>query len=181
MKHSREAVAYHEAGHAVAALVLGLKIGRRGVTIVPDKRKGILGTAHILNQLREDPGCSIGPRTHLWLERLAVMCFAGDAAECKAKRKANGRRRFGAHQHYDQAAGVLECISTSPEQYKHRVEVAYFRARTLVDTHWALVQAVAEGLLVSRTLSRDDILAISSWNAVKLESGRRRGGKAQNG
>jgi hypothetical protein len=91
------------------------------------------------------------------------MCFAGDAAE----RKANDRRRFGAHQDYDQAAGVLEYISTSAEQYKHRVKVAYFGARTLVDTHWSLVEAVAEGLLVSGTLSRDDIMAISSWNTAK--------------
>jgi hypothetical protein len=31
---------YHEAGHAVAAFVLALKIGKRGVSIVPDREKG---------------------------------------------------------------------------------------------------------------------------------------------
>ena len=35
-RRRHESTAYHESGHAVAAFVLSLKIGRRGVTIVPD-------------------------------------------------------------------------------------------------------------------------------------------------
>ena len=41
-----ESTAYHEAGHAVAAFVLRLKIGRRGVTIVPDRERDMLGYAN---------------------------------------------------------------------------------------------------------------------------------------
>ena len=37
-----ESTAYHEAGHAVDAFVLRLKIGRRGVTIVPRRERDML-------------------------------------------------------------------------------------------------------------------------------------------
>ena len=40
-KQALEATAYHEAGHAVAQLFLGL--GLKRVTIVPDKEGGMLG------------------------------------------------------------------------------------------------------------------------------------------
>jgi ATP-dependent Zn protease len=52
-RRRHESTAYHEAGHAVAAFVLRLKIGRRGVTIVPDKEHDVLGYANIAAQLRE--------------------------------------------------------------------------------------------------------------------------------
>ena len=41
--------AYHEAGHAVVAFRLGLRIGRGGITIAPSEDSS--GTAHILLQL----------------------------------------------------------------------------------------------------------------------------------
>jgi ATP-dependent Zn protease len=44
-RRRHESTAYHEACHAVAAFVLRLKIGRPGVTIVPDKECDILGYA----------------------------------------------------------------------------------------------------------------------------------------
>lgn len=37
MRHSRiQATAYHEAGHAAAAIKLGIGLGRKGVSIKPD-------------------------------------------------------------------------------------------------------------------------------------------------
>ena len=45
-RRNHESTAYHEAGHAVAVFVLRLKIGRRGVTIVPDKEHDMLPTSH---------------------------------------------------------------------------------------------------------------------------------------
>jgi ATP-dependent Zn protease len=57
-RRRHESVAHHEAGHAVAAFVLGLKLGRRGVTIVPDKERDMLGYANIAARLRERPDCA---------------------------------------------------------------------------------------------------------------------------
>ena len=57
-RRRHESTAYHEAGHSVAAFVLRLKIGRRGVTIVPDRERDMLGYASVTAQLRERPDCA---------------------------------------------------------------------------------------------------------------------------
>jgi len=93
----------------VAAVVLRLKIGRRGVSIIPDKENDTLGTAHVLDRLRENPECAKGAGMQWRLEKQAIMCLAGDAAE----RKVNSRRRFGGHEDGQHAASMLAFISTS--------------------------------------------------------------------
>ena len=62
-RRRHESAAYHEAGHAVTAFVLRLKIGKRGVTIVPNKECDMLGYANIAAQLRERPDCATSART----------------------------------------------------------------------------------------------------------------------
>ena len=42
-RRRHESAAYHEAGYAVAAFILRLKIGRRGVSIVPEKKHATRG------------------------------------------------------------------------------------------------------------------------------------------
>src|ERR1700682_4148940 len=82
------------------------------------------------------------------LEKQAIMCLAGDAAE----RKVNSRRRFGGHEDGQHAASMLAFISTSWEQRDARIEVARLGARDLVEANWSSIQAVAEELLRKRTL-----------------------------
>jgi ATP-dependent Zn protease len=159
MKRSRrkhESTAYHEAGHAVAAVVLGLKIGKRGVSIIPDKENDTLGTTHVLRQLRENPECARSAGMQWRLERQAITCFAGDAAE----RKFNGGRRFGGRQDYQRTAGLLAHVATSWEQHDARIEVARLGARDLVEANWSSIQAVAEELLRRKTLNAADLKAI---------------------
>ncbi len=120
-----ESTAYHEAGHVVAAVVLHLRIGKRGMSIIPEKANDILGVAHILQQLREKPECNRSAGMQMRLEKLAIVCLAGDAAE----RKANKRRRFGGHQDIQHAAALLGYVSTSFEQHDARIEVARLGAR----------------------------------------------------
>jgi ATP-dependent Zn protease len=152
-RRRHESTAYHEAGHALAAFVLRLKIGRRGVTIVPDKERDMLGYANIAAQLRERPDRAISARTRARIEAWAVARLAGDVAE----RKFNGRRRFGGHSDLLQASDLLEYISTSVEQFDARLRVAYVGARDLIEGNWPSVQAVAEELLRKRTLSSNEI------------------------
>jgi len=89
-----------DAGHAVAAVVLRLKIGRRGVTIVPEKQRDILGYTNVAAKLRVRPDCA-------W----AVAHLAGDVAE----RKFSGKRPSGRHSHVLHASDLLEHISSSVE------------------------------------------------------------------
>jgi ATP-dependent Zn protease len=135
-RRRHESTAYNEAGHAVAAFVLRMKIGRRGVTIVPDKEHDVLGYANIAAQLRERPDCAIGARTRARIEAWAVAHLAGHVAE----RKFNGRRRFDGHSDLLQASDLLEYISTSVEQFDARLRVAYVGAQDLIEDNWPSVR-----------------------------------------
>jgi hypothetical protein len=75
-RRKHESTAYHEAGHAVAAFVLALKIGKRGVSIVADRAKDFVGLAHVPVQVRERPDCAVSGRTRLHLEKQVnhVLC-----------------------------------------------------------------------------------------------------------
>jgi ATP-dependent Zn protease len=152
-RRRHESAAHHEAGHAVAAFVLGLKLGRRDVTIVPDKERDMLGYANIAARLRERPDRATSARTKARIEAWAVAHLAGDVAE----RKFNGRRRLGGHSDLLQASDLLEYISTSVEQFDARLRVAYVGARDLIEDNWVSVQAVAEELLRKKTLSADEV------------------------
>jgi ATP-dependent Zn protease len=148
-----ESTTYHEAGHAVAAFVLRLKLGRRGVTIVPDRERDLLGCANIAARLRERPDCATSARTKAHIEAWAVAHLAGDVAE----RKFNGRRRFGGHSDLLQASDLLEYISSSVEQFDARLRVACVGAQDLIEDNWPSVQAVAEELLQKKTLSAEEV------------------------
>jgi ATP-dependent Zn protease len=50
LRRKHESTACHEAGHALPAFVLRLKIGRRGVSVIPDKENDTLGMAHVLSK-----------------------------------------------------------------------------------------------------------------------------------
>jgi ATP-dependent Zn protease len=53
LAEKRSATAYHEAGHAVAAIHFGIGIGRKGVGIVPGEDS--LGAVHVLKGLNGNP------------------------------------------------------------------------------------------------------------------------------
>ena len=166
LRRKHESTAYHEAGHAVAAFVLRLKIGRRGVSIVPDREKDLVGLAHVPVQVQEQPDRAVSGRTRLHLEKQAIMCFAGDAAE----RKFDGRRRFGGHRDYQHAAELLAPLATSWEQHDARIEVARLGARDIVEATWSSIQAVAEELLRKKTLNAADVKAIALRCERELDS-----------
>jgi ATP-dependent Zn protease len=153
--------AYHEAGHAVAAFFLHLSIGRKGVTIIPDKINNSLGSAHVLAQLRENPELSDSPRTHVRIEDYAVMGLAGDVAE----KKFHPRRRFGGHRDLNDAANLLSYISGSNEVVQARMNVAIRCARDLVNCRWKEITAVATDLLEKKTLTGREVkeIIVREW------------------
>jgi ATP-dependent Zn protease len=156
MRRKYESVAYHEAGHAVAAVLLRLGIGRRSVSIVPEKAHGILGYTHIMARLREQPDCATSEATKSRIEAWAIASLAGDAAELRL----DGKRRFGGHQDFRQAIGLLTYISTSFEQHDARIEAARIGAKDLVETNWPAIQTVARELLSEKTLTGAEVRAI---------------------
>jgi ATP-dependent Zn protease len=144
-------VAHHEAGHAVAAFVLNLGIGRKGVTIVSDAES--LGAAYVLHQLRENSEIEISPRTHVRILDYAVMCLAGDAAQ----KKFNPRRRYGGQNDLHNAADLLSYISGSNKILELQLKIARLRACGLVEVRWKQIEAVAAALVERKTLNREEV------------------------
>ncbi len=149
-------VAYHEAGHAVAAFFLGLSLGRHGVTIGASKETDNLGSAHVPPRLAEQPDCAISGRTKLRLEQLAVMLLAGDMAE----RKHNPHRRRGDHRDRENATDLLGYISGLQAVLQARLNLAYAEAQELIDCRWEHVQAVAKALLEKKALTKSEVREI---------------------
>jgi ATP-dependent Zn protease len=145
-----ECTAYHEAGHAVAALVQGREVSE--VTIVPDAKGDTLGhlrqdslPALVLDQC--DPGA---PEQRAGVEREILFCFAGPIAE----------EIFCGRKNHDGASGDMTCALRLASFLCGNVDetAAYFdrlllQARDLVLSHWPAVKRVADELLDRRTLT----------------------------
>jgi hypothetical protein len=77
------ATAYHEAGHAVAAIAYGKGIRRQGAPIVPDA-EGALGSVWMLKHIPGDPSAgTLNGRMRLRIEEDVIVKLAGGAAHRK--------------------------------------------------------------------------------------------------
>lgn len=155
-----EEVAYHEAGHAYVAVLVGAKV--RSVTIEPDDDDG---------PKRSGDTQVIWPRSKFgrrqFQEKSALVALAGPVAEMIY----TGDPFHPAHvaewgkdwQDALQAAAGLE-----PEPQR---QVAYLEQITLElyrllhhDQHWAGLAALADHLLAHETLESDDVVEIlENW------------------
>jgi hypothetical protein len=158
-KHSfaLQCTAYHEAGHAVAALALDRAVKR--VSIVPDGEREILG--HCLNTrlpswfqpdvYRYD---IMDNRTRLALEREILVLLSGPVAEARFKGRHNWRGARGDISAAYQLAGYL-CSSTR-ETNKY-IDWLIERVRNLLDsyhgTRWRAVRYIARELLSKKTIN----------------------------
>ena len=78
---TQEFVAYHEAGHAVAAWRLGIALRRAGVTIVPDRAKGNLGSVSHVQFVNRNVPWRDSDRDRIRAEKLAQLSLAGEIAQ----------------------------------------------------------------------------------------------------
>jgi hypothetical protein len=141
-----EAVAYHEAGHAVAALLLHRPL--RYVSIVPDKERGILGY-------------DLMPRRRTLLEREIMVLLAGEVAEEEFR---GWRNRVGARSDYDKAHKCARAICETDEEAV--AYVTWLRVRIanqiLGPVPWSIIKAVAADLLVRERLTVAEVRVIRS-------------------
>lgn len=154
-----EYVAYHEAGHAVAAVRLGVPFHH--VTIEPEE--GSLG--HLLHK-RYSRGfldaCSNGylsPNQEHRLDALTVVCFAGPEAERRIRGRYNHQ---GAAQDYAHAQ-EFACDRRTRFQSED-ADRAYYRWRRVVardfiqdERTWLYVESVADALLDRQRLSSNEV------------------------
>ena len=154
-------IAYHEAGHAVAAWWCGHLKKRDYVTIIPDTVAGSLG--HLRNPPRfiremERTAGNIG-RAVLQAEKFVVVCLAGNAASCRYR---GSKRRYlaGGRNDREQAVEVLSHLSGSNEELKAYFHLLQIRAENLIARCWPEVESVAARLVTERKLTSDQIREI---------------------
>lgn len=132
MTMSREAAAYHEAGHAVLAWALGSKV--RFVRI------DITGGGECQC---EDP---------VEAEGKFILCFAGPASQ----RKHGPVEAWHGGNDYAQAVKVGECFGISDA----RASKLIGRAHELVADHWDSIERMADALIERGALEDDEVEAL---------------------
>jgi hypothetical protein len=164
MKRSaREATAYHEAGHAIAWWRYGIPI--RDVTIVPgDGFAGQVRHGDLWGEVKLDVDDPHEHETNISKE--VVVCLAGSAAQRRFSRR-SWRTYHGQSDHVravDLASRLNEDDDRAKDLYLRWTER---RADFLVKRYWPFITALAERLLVVRTLTGDDVLKVISEVALR--------------
>jgi hypothetical protein len=141
-----QAIAYHVAGHAVAAVLLHRPL--RYVTIVPDKERGILGY-------------DLTPRRRTLLEREIMVLLAGEVAEEEFR---GWRNRVGSRSDYEKVHNCTQAVCETDEEAD--AYIAWLRVRIanqiLGPGPWPIIAAVAAELLDHERLTADEVRAIRS-------------------
>lgn len=150
-----EITAYHEAGHAFAAVYLGAKV--RSVSIDPDRDDGPnrFGDTQVIWSRRR-----FTPKE--MAEKMAVVALAGPVAEMIFSEKPF-HPAFVAEWQLDwqHAMAALEHISNQNQRIRHLEQATLdlyevFRE----DQHWNVIAAIADHLLAHEILDADMLLEI---------------------
>jgi len=147
--------AYHEAGHGVAAFLLGIQPGR--LAIVPDSDS----FGHVMYSAmfrRKTSGAwNIAERHRGKLEDRVVALYAGPVAQRKAAGLELDLSDFGAAgdvhlvtQIGNHGLGLLDMQPQEQQAYLNWLQV---RARLLVDDGWYLIEPLAAELRSKRAIS----------------------------
>lgn len=150
---SSEIVAHHEAGHAVAGVVLGVEFtevrivrGEDGKIGVPLKTNPWLGPRPLSNpgEFTEEEWATLSQSDREWeqwkkrdQEKYAIFCFAGKAAQLE----------YGGVVNDEDAKADYSFVEYWLPDFQQRKAALEQEARELVRNHWLAVQAVAAELV----------------------------------
>jgi hypothetical protein len=158
--------AFHEAGHAVAAWRAGARFRR--ATIVPDT--DALGSVkHFPFNRKFDPTLDeyVARRR---FEPLILALFAGVLAE----KRHTGRRHnwVGASHDMDAVSRLTDyCAGLGNDERRHYFRWMQARAKAIVEFEWPHIEAVANALLLHRTLTEQEVWD-TIWASYKSRSAR---------
>jgi hypothetical protein len=147
-QQEEEQIARHEAGHAVAAVVLCKQF--KDVTIGLRKlRDGRLihGGVNWLPIDSFNPHLDSEERTRTICERTAIIEFAGPIAEGRK------RRNLGSWHDFDWAAKMISHISRTPKENRANRKRLWGQSEKIVSDYQASIDAVSRELLTKRRLT----------------------------
>jgi hypothetical protein len=174
-KLERELTAYHEAGHAVIALMLGIKLDY--VTIVPSDSPS--ANSYGLCSTKMPKWFKDGERSdraQVLAERRITFIYSGLHAEARYRGKREGR---GCREILEQGLGTtgddqdadtlvdltLSVRGVAGVLMSRRVTDAYLKycwqaSREMVDFHWLSIQAVAAALIEKGALDDKEVRGV---------------------
>lgn len=144
----RSRVVHHEAGHFLVAHLLEIPVTGYTLTAWDALRQGYPGQAGVRFTSQElDAELQQGKLSAQLLDRFCTIWMAGIAAELLVYQQSEG----GADDR-QKLQGVLTQLQLSPQERQQKERLAAFRAKTLLQEHWAayeaLTQALAQGASV---------------------------------
>jgi hypothetical protein len=171
MKRDLTSTAFHEAGHAVMAIVLRRRW--RAISIEPDEDAyGRTYMAKLGERFR--PDIEVNTRTRITIEREVMIFLAGPEAE----RLKTGRRNNVGARHDYQCVGILLGYAVG-EQDEFAAYLEWLRCRTANHVRqpmfWARVELLAQCLLDQRRMTRHEATALvlpqlGSQEAIELST-----------
>lgn len=154
--------AYHEAGHAAAAIFQDIKIDRASIEEGDDylgmvTTEGLGRVARALDRAAYDDD-AITPNRRVYIEKRIIELLAGGIAERKHKGRNNYRgssedRRFAVDL-------MLRLTGGDTEEAGKYFDWLYYRAERLIHGRWPFVEAIAQALLDKTNLTSDEILQV---------------------
>jgi len=147
--------AYHEAGHAVLAVILDLGPGR--VTIEGDGVNAGVALDEGDDPRDEDAQALYSCAPEAFRMRHAAGYYAGAHA---TRRAGYLNWRDGAHQDYEAAHHVLDDFAPDEETVDALAKLCERRAELLVECYWPEIEALALALVEHGTIEVDEVRAI---------------------
>ncbi len=152
-----EALAYHEAGHAV--LCWEERVRLKGASIVPDRTSaGRITHSHPLKGINPELDSSTHSRVRM--EKMVRILLAGTIAQRKFNAK--GYRHYHGRQDHERATDLLMHYTGSTEEVEAYINLLYVQTRLALDLPWLwmAVIAVAKALLDKGELTGRETRAI---------------------
>ena len=144
---SKEAIAYHEAGHSVATCLAHKRF--RIVTILPDEES--MGKCITVEWKNFHPDYETNRRTRYRIKADIFMLLAGPCAEYKY---VGGRKPVYSVEDYQEAQELASYLCGSQEEADAYVEFMWEQTKNIIslDWNWKAIIAVANALLGQKTL-----------------------------
>jgi ATP-dependent Zn protease len=153
-----EKTAYHEAGHIVAAYLMGHEL--TSVTIIPSENAlGVAKSHPFTDDFDVEKFSLYDIKDYNLLFKLLVSSCAGQVAA----HIASGRKdKIGCYDDYEQVTELMFKFNLDDEMIKSLYKSSEIYTRQILEYQevWELVESIAKKLLVKKELNHDDIFSI---------------------
>jgi hypothetical protein len=142
-------VAYHEAGHAVAAFAMFRRFKK--VSIIPIPEEGTLGRLSGCQWASKlNPEFDDGARLRHKVEAEIILSLAGCVAEAKLTGRYN---HIGASKDYQDAVFYESYVTDSTEETEAYIKWLFEKTKNVLSRRWNAIELLADELIKHREIA----------------------------